>query len=190
MTSKQRVFLQTAALVLVGAFAGKADIVYNVDRTVGTGTITGTITTDGAIGVLAATDIVSYDLELAAAPNFLNLNGTTGVQVVGSDLTATAATLNFDFSGGAGFFLIQPGPEDGFHYYCDQTISGPCLDGETVAADSFEDGGLNGTIAGDVVIGTAHTSAAPEPTFMMLTGLGLAGLTFAAYRRGGVTQAR
>jgi hypothetical protein len=183
MTCMKKACLQAAVSVFAMAFTGKADIVYSVDRTVGTGSITGTITTDGTIGTLAAGDIVSYNLELTAPPSSLNLVPPANVYVQGPDLTATPTELDFNFGGPAGYFLIQNGPEDGFFYYCDQAGGGPCLNGETVAPDYFADGGLNGTISGNVVIGTAQTSATPEPTLMMLTGLGFAGVTFVAYRR-------
>jgi hypothetical protein len=88
-----------------GVLPAAADaIIYNVNRTVVLGSVTGTITTDGTIGTLATNDITSWNLTLngpAASPfNLTNLN--SGVEIIGNDLSADATNLYFDFSGPSG----------------------------------------------------------------------------------------
>ncbi len=58
--------LLSAALgtMLLGAEAASANIVYNVDRTVGMGSVTGTITTDGNTGTLGLGDFLAWNLTL------------------------------------------------------------------------------------------------------------------------------
>jgi hypothetical protein len=58
--------LLSAALgtMLLGGEAALANIVYNVDRTVGMGSVTGTITTDGNTGTLGLGDFLAWNLTL------------------------------------------------------------------------------------------------------------------------------
>jgi hypothetical protein len=122
-----------------GVLPAAADvIIYNVNRTVVLGSVTGTITTDGTVGTLATNDITSWNLTLngpAASPfNLTNLN--SGVEIIGNDLSADATNLYFDFSGPSGLLLFQSGaPPFGNSqpYYCDATDAVTCLKGETVA---------------------------------------------------------
>jgi hypothetical protein len=109
-------------------------------------------------------------------------NGTnSSEQVVGSDLTATPTQLFFNFSGSDFGLLVF---ESGFNLFCVSNLYGAC-DGP--AGASVEESGLEPStepLTGNVVIGTASaTTVTPEPTFMALTGFGVAGLAFVAYRR-------
>lgn len=94
-----------------------AQVTYTVDRSVGTGRVTGTITTNGNIGVLTAADIVDWNLALDA-----NGDGTTvpvpgrpiGVMTLqGTALSATATGLFWDFSTPTGFNILQFQPPPG-----------------------------------------------------------------------------
>jgi hypothetical protein len=166
--------------VLFGTLVCNASpITYDVSRTIGIGSLTGFIETDGNLGVLGVGDFVDWSLLLNDGTNTYNLYGplsgnNSSVYVSGSDVTATMTQLLFNFSGtDNGYLLFQYGVgiHDGFHYYCDATFSGICLAGETVAPAYYTQG-QNVSRSGDVVIGTA---AVPEPgTYgLMLTGLGL-----------------
>jgi hypothetical protein len=66
-----RVLASTFAL----ATGARADIVYNISRTVGTASITGFIETDGNTGTLASTDILDWNLVLTNGAATLNLKG-------------------------------------------------------------------------------------------------------------------
>jgi hypothetical protein len=145
-----------------GVLPAAADIIYDVNRTVELGSVTGTITTDGTIGTLATNNIASWNLTLngpGASPfNLTNLN--SGVQVTGNDLSATATNLSFNFSGPSGFLLFQLGAPpfgNSQSYYCDATDASICLIGETVAPTGSFTAGFenNPTISGVQIIGTS-----------------------------------
>jgi len=189
---KVRALYLSAALVLVlfASVLGYANtITYSVNRTVGTGSVTGFIETDGTLGVLGPSNIVDWSLALYAptsSPTTFDLYGplsgnNSGVYMAGSDTTASTTQLLFNFSGSDnGYLLFQSGPHDGYHYYCDATFSGICLQGETDAPQYFTSGQTT-TPSGNVVIGTA--SAVPEPASLALLGSGILAAAGAVRRR-------
>jgi len=126
MTSKSCLF-RTAlagalAITVSAASSVGAAIVYNVDQTIGAGSVVGTITTDGGTGVLAASDITAWNLELTgvgASYDLKNTDSDSAVVVIGGDLTATTHDLYFNFGGTAGdYFLLQDNLYSGQTYYC------------------------------------------------------------------------
>src|SRR5664279_2210679 len=173
----------TLVVMLLGtAVCYASPISYNVNRTVGIGSVTGFIETDGTLGVLGVGDFVDWSLLLNDGTNTYTLDGplsgnNSSVYVQGSDVTASAAQLLFNFSGtDNGYFLFQYGVgiHDGNHYYCDATFAGICLAGETVAPANFSQG-QNVARSGDVVIGTVGGSV-PEPGTLIMFGSGIVGL--------------
>jgi hypothetical protein len=121
--------------------AAAATITYKIDRTIGAGSVVGTIKTDGATGVLRASDIVSWNLTLTGVGAKLKITRSNShVKDTGVDVTATANELSFNFDGAdGGRLLFQTGSENGAQYYCDSATSGDCRQGETVAPRSFGD---------------------------------------------------
>jgi hypothetical protein len=109
VAGKNRGLAWTIALTFmpVGALVCDAGpITYNVNRTVGLGSITGFIQTDGTTSVpLAAANIVDWKLtETDGSGNTITLTGPNSgsdseVLLEGNDLTATATDLYFNFSG-------------------------------------------------------------------------------------------
>lgn len=190
--SYMRAFGVCAALVVVlfASVCGSASsITYTVNRTVGTGSVTGFIVTDGTLGVLSQSNIVNWSLSLyvpTSSPTNYSLNGPSSgndssVYLQGIDTTASATTLWFDFSGlDFGYLLFQYGVgiHDGYHYYCDATFSGICLQGETDAPQYYTSGQTT-TPSGNVVIGTA----VPEPGSLALLGSGILAAAGAVRRR-------
>ena len=98
------------SLVLLSLMVGAASIcqaapiTYNVNLTIGNGTVTGNIITDGRIGTLATSNILGVVLRLnnGADPpyNVILLPPIVPeVAVFGSDLSATPSQLLFNFSG-------------------------------------------------------------------------------------------
>ena len=55
-------------VMLLASVTADASIVYNLNRTIGAGTVTGFIETDGTIGVLSTANITDWILTLTA-PN-------------------------------------------------------------------------------------------------------------------------
>lgn len=167
--------------------AQAAPITYTVNRTNGTGSLTGTITTDGTIGTLTALNFVSSNLTTSMGANSFSLIGLTysasgpavpgafiRTEVVGSGLTATSTQLLFDFGlSGSTFFVVNtqgsPNP-----IYCATSGFAECAGNERF--------GQTGdpqvlSASGNVVLGTftpaPPDSGIPEPTTsaLLLTGL-------------------
>ena len=108
-----RIISAGCALVLLSfvSTTSTASIVYGVDRTIGAGTITGTIETNGNLGVLVNSDILNVDLTVSAP----NLPGSpesliwfTGIS--GNAVTATDTQLLFDFSASGDNYFATQGP--------------------------------------------------------------------------------
>ena len=187
----------TGLLLMAGfAFPGAgvcdaATITYDVNQTIALGTVTGTIQTDGATGVLGGSDFTGWNLMLNGPGASYHLTNSNSVVLSsGSDVTATPANLYFNFSGtDGGLLLFQNGLFSGNFYYCDATSSDACLQGASVTPTTY-DGGLglgfqNALESGNQVIATA--TPLPSAWTMLIAGLGAFG--FLA-RRGWRRRAR
>jgi hypothetical protein len=174
----------------LGSSVARADIVYTIDTTITssdptgnplqTDTVDGSITTDGTIGVLTASNILSWNLDLTDhlnAANDVDLTNTNSFidTFFGSSLSATATGLFFNYSA-AGEFGIQ---EDGFytsgeHYFCFSTGTADCLAGETITPGNvFLDGVVATGSAEPIGTQPLNQSSVPEPSSygLMLAGL-------------------
>lgn len=168
--------LALAAVVFFGvAPLASAAIIYSVDRTVGAGSVVGTITTDGTVGVLGTANIIDWDLTLTDANSSFVLDGLSNSArlVAGSAFTATLTELLFDFSLGSGFVLFQnPSIGSGDNFWC--LDNGGCINefvpGEYVVAGTFPDGSGESR-QGIQVIASA---VAPEPATLLLFGAAFA----------------
>lgn len=175
-TSMWFVTLALAAALL--PTAAKADITYAVDETVGAGSATGFITTNGTIGTLDVADIVNWNLTLndGTSPP-VDLEGPASgnnslVVLVGSDLTATPTQLLFAFGvadGGRLQFYVVGGPIICYSTIVDCTGTPPGVSLDTLTPDAnFVFTALSDTeaIAGPV--------PAPEPSTLVLLPAGIA----------------
>jgi hypothetical protein len=183
-----------AMATLSFALKAQATTTFDVDVSATTGyptgnpaqsdSVVGSVTTDGTIGVLGPSDIVSWDLNLvdgldASSDCELTPGDSSLVEDTGSALSATSSGLSFDYSG-AGEFLIQadsPGAYTGWHYFCFST-GGACLAGETISPGFIYTDGV--TLTGDSApVGNqpiGSTPGVPEtPTWAMMI-IGLIGL--------------
>jgi hypothetical protein len=161
------------AIIFVSALISQASasVVYNFSETVNAFHVSGTLTTDGVIGVLSANDIQAFSLTVSGDPYVLT-KANTSFSLVGSGLTATSSQLLFDFSANFGNFTavgFSPLGAVGFdNYFGTETIVFAGSPHQSVAL-------------GNLVLGTV--AAVPEPATWAMMILGFAGLGFMAYRR-------
>lgn len=177
--------LVASLLPLLGPAASHASpITYTLDQTVGSGSVTGTITTDGTLGTLAASNVTAWDLNLLGPGASLTLtNSNSSLEFAGADLSASATDLSFNFSAtDNGYLLIQ---ETGYHhsghyYYCDSAGTGTCYAGISDVPGYYTDPSAqyDGTPTGTQVIATV-----PEPAALALLALPLTALAFLRRRR-------
>jgi hypothetical protein len=187
--------LALAAFGSAGAAVWAAPITYTLaDLGVSGAQATGTITTDGAIGILTASDITSWNIAL------IDGVGHTGVTLTPIDstfaygnnfptprnpLTATATALNFNFSDSfPSDFVSFNGPLGQSVCYG----NGACLfaasaDYMVVAVEqgTFTSAALTGTQA--IATAAAPTSSTPEPSSAILVSGVLMALAVRRVRR-------
>ncbi len=95
-----------------------------MNQTVGAGGVTGSIETDGTIGVLGSSNILTWNLLLNDGTSTFDFLGplsgaNSAIEIEGADLSATATQLLFSFSGSdGGIALFQaPSPGSGVDYW-------------------------------------------------------------------------
>lgn len=178
--TRRLTFLAASLLLLGPGLAAASPITYTLDQTVGSGSVTGTITTDGTLGTLTASNISAWDLNLAGPGASLNLtNSNSALEFVGADLSATATDLFFNFSAADnGYLLTQETGyhHSGYHYYCDSAGTGTCYAGISDVPGYYKDASAqyDSTPTGTQVIATA----VPEPAALALLALPLTALAF------------
>ena len=174
-------------LLVLGAapICSASDITYDVNLTIGSGSVSGDIVTDGTVGVLAEADIIGYNLLLSdpavSAPSTFNLSCCSFFPFDGSDLSATATQLLFNFSGTDSGVVDFADPSLDYDL-CFSTFGGAfgpssfCQGaGETLTFLGTSPFGLNfqsTTLSGTDVIATA--SSVPEPSTLTLLCAGIA----------------
>jgi hypothetical protein len=118
---------------------------YIVNQTIGSGSVVGQIVTDGKVGVLGSSDILSWNLNLngvGASAILTSAGATSTVLLSGSDLTGTNAGLYFNFSGTDGGYVgIQDSQQiaSGNKYMCENTNWFGCKPGASVVPGSYTD---------------------------------------------------
>jgi hypothetical protein len=176
----QSLLIALVAVPLASVPAHASSIVYAINTTITSAnptgnplqsnTITGSITTDGTIGVLASSNVQSWNLNLVdnlnAADDVTLTNANSQLVDIGGGLSATATGLSFNFSSpSTAEFLIQGnqfGLDSGFQYFCFST-GNACLAGETITPFQIDTDGavLTGTAA---PVGVQPLNPNPPPT--------------------------
>lgn len=165
------VSLLATALMCVGQ-AADALIIYSVNVTDATGaeTVTGTITTDGTIGSLGASDFIAWSFTASGPVPFGPRSGATLVScgAAGCGIITTATTLVV--TGASGTDVSFPTPPGGI-------LFGPGSFVVTPADPSF----VFHTLTTSYTIATSARTV-PEPSTVLLLAIAVACLGF-AYKR-------
>jgi hypothetical protein len=171
-------------LSMIAPLAANAmSIIYDVDRTIGDGSVMGTITTDGMQGDLQAANIEAFDLVLDDGVEIFTIS--LGEAVIDSGLSADAAGLNvnWDVADFRLFYEIVVGGENWVWEIRDSiesvTHSIPFSGPGGVIRHREAEGGNNGTEQ----IAMARGTSLPEPGTLGLALIGLAGLVFSRKRK-------
>ena len=168
----------------------RASITYNVDTTMVVDTlgivssVSGAIVTDGILGPLGASDIVSYKLLLTDYNGTFTLSNTAGSVVVGSGLSASSTSLTFNFSGASDVFYISQGGSAGLcfqgsSYNCNGSFYPPPGEAMEIGVGEYGHALPYTPVSGTGVIAT---TGVPEPSTWAMMLLGFVGLGYAGYR--------
>ena len=177
----RRILLALVALVLTTGpmAAGAASIVYDVNRTIGAGTVTGFVQTDGTFGVLSSGNITDWSLTLTApnlfggSPSVISF-ATGSTTLLDSAASATANQLVFDFSS-TGLFLLQ-GSTSPFNFWCLETAGFNCTGfgpGEHLGQGAASLVAQSALHSGPIVVASVNVAPVPEPEIYAMMGLGL-----------------
>jgi hypothetical protein len=173
-------------LMLTPAASRATTITYKVNITFGSDSVIGTITTDGNIGLLTQTDISSWNLTVSDGTNSFDLTpgAPSTVQTNGSDLSATATQLSYNFGASDSGYLIFQNPSVGVNgpFVCFTSNSNDCENNNAV--DLNPDTGTNSpSNPHDPMIGTDVIASVPEGDTGILLCAGIA-FVFLMQKRG------
>ena len=201
-----RFFLAAVFMTLCAATAN-ASIIYDVDRTIGDGTVTGFIQTDGTLGDLFAGNIENWSLTLTAPDPSSNTGGvisdtiskSTGdsVSIVGpfntTAVSATATQLLYDFNfthpqdpTGSIYMLFLGATSPNLNWCLETTICNSDGVGSMEYISYIDTSGNKVLLSsvnhtGEIVF--ANTAVIPVPAAVWLFGSGLIGLAGIARRK-------
>lgn len=193
-----KITILVAFAALVTAFANFSEAAtYRVDRTIGAGTVTGFIETNGTIGAISTSDVLDWSLSIFAP----NVNGGVSQSLSRSSgdrfdsfsntpaFIASATDLFFDFSlfGSTGRWTLFQSSSTGDYWCLD---AGNCSTPTNTAPS--EDIGFNDLGGSDsesvsrsglVSVASVDVSPVPIPASLPLLAFGLGSLGYLSRRR-------
>ena len=179
---RKYLWIVTLLFVAIAAPLARAgDITYNVNFTVGIGSVHGSIQTNGAVGTLSVGDIVSWNLLLNDGVSTFDLMGTSNsaVDINGTSLSATATDLFFNFSNTTEDFVLFQNPVlgSGENFLCfEGAVAGCSAPSSINLRVNIDDTSQVLPETGVQIVGIAGTSATPGPFVLLLFGTSLLGL--------------
>lgn len=182
-------------LSLMVSGAANASIIYQVDRIIGNGTVTGFIKTDETLGVLSSGNIEDwaftlYAENLSGGPEYtIDFQNSTVSTIFGSAITATATKLTFDFSEEGNNYLLFQGPGPESNNWCLETSGGCSGTGDIREVIGNNDQGLVAQSEFyDVTDKIVFAEVVPVPAAVWLFSSGLLGLVGIARRKKSAIQ--
>lgn len=193
------------AALAASLFSGRAHAtVYTlIGQGISPATATGTITTDGTLGVLSLSDITAIDITVADGTNSVNLS-STGITVAagtdsvdlssdlrlrlaGADLSATSDGLYFNYASSDDSYFVLLTLDYSRSAYCMASAMAAC--GMSISSEYIVVANANyqgPTQSGTVRIATTNPTGVPEPASwaLMLVGVGGLGAAIRSGRRG------
>lgn len=180
--TKLRTFFAGAAIAatLFGSVAANA-VSYTVNLTVGPGSVTGNIDTDGTLGVLATGNITDWNLLLNDGASTLLLDGTTNSQVLvaGDQFTATATGIFFNFSSNGPFAAVDfqnPTIGSSINYFCLNDAGGGCSSNPSAIGLRLSGASIGDPRQGVTLIGSVAGVPEPGSWTLMIAGFAATGL--------------
>ena len=179
--------LGCAAAAFAAALSPANATVYNANETIGHSSVTGTITTDGAMGTINPSDFTTWDLVLSGPGATMTISSSDAEHAVygsGLDITADATHVSFNFSASdSGFLVFQKVMFSGRTYWCVNSTNTTCDNNEFVVPLGLADPSAQFvTRSGNQVIAST-AGAVPEPGTWALMLVGFAGLGYAGFRQ-------
>ena len=184
-----RRFLLCGLVICAPAYA---DITYVGSFDTATNTVTYSITTDGALGLLSQSDIVSVAFSDSGTNAFSTTVASGGPDTIyAQDLTATATTISFDFQDNNYAQSCFGGPASPNSCYAVNTPMIYFDDVGTGAGNPYWSNGVEGFqgpageqyIATPLSAGDVIATATPEPGTMVATLVGSMILGLATWKR-------
>jgi len=167
------------ALLVFSIFSSHANatLVYNVNRTIGAGTVTGFIETNGTLGTLDSMDITNWMLTLTApnltggSPDVIDFASDLQTTIFGTATTATATQILFDFNLAGNHYLILQGGGPNANYWCVETaLCGNGGPGEVIGNDANSNGPTQ-TVSRSGQLVIAQVVPIPAASWLFLSGL-------------------
>ena len=158
-----------------------AQTTYIVNQTVGAGSVTGTITTDGNLGTLTTGDIVAFNITINDGSGTTQLVNTQATATIfGSGVTATPTGLFLNYTLNSGLLIegINTPTAGNNTYVCWEGGTLSCTNGPTGidlcrnCPNGSNAGAQILSQSGTQAIASAPATATPEPSTILLVGLG------------------